>query len=139
MAIEYYNEKNCIILGYDNDLRLIIPITSIKKKKLKTLTGLYRVTSYSCFSSVQFSSFTQSCLILCNPMNCSMPGLPVHHQLLEFTQTQVHPAISSSVVRFSSCPRSLPASGSFPMSQFFASGGASVEASISVLPMNIQG
>ena len=40
--------------------------------------------------SVQFSSFTQSCLILCNPMNCSMPGLPVHHQLPEATQMHVH-------------------------------------------------
>ena len=35
-------------------------------------------------------SVTQSCLTLCNPMDCSMPGLPVHHQLLEFTQTHVH-------------------------------------------------
>ena len=40
--------------------------------------------------SVQFSSVTQSCLTLCVPMNCSTPGLPVHHQLLEFTQTHVH-------------------------------------------------
>ena len=40
--------------------------------------------------SVQFSSVTQSCLTLCNPMNCSTPGLPVHHQLPEFTQTHVH-------------------------------------------------
>ena len=40
--------------------------------------------------SVQFSSVTQSCLPLCNPRDCSTPGLPVHHQLLEFTQTQVH-------------------------------------------------
>ena len=38
----------------------------------------------------QFISFTQSCLTLCDPMNCSMPGLPVYHQLLEFTQTHVH-------------------------------------------------
>ena len=38
----------------------------------------------------QFSSVTQSCLILCYPMNCSMAGLPVHHQLPEFTQTHVH-------------------------------------------------
>ena len=37
-----------------------------------------------------FSSVTQSCLTLCNPMDCSMPGFPVHHQLLEFTQTHVH-------------------------------------------------
>ena len=40
--------------------------------------------------SVQFSSFTQSCPTLCDPMNCSMPGLPVHHQLPEFTQTHIH-------------------------------------------------
>ena len=41
-------------------------------------------------SSVQFSSVTQSCLTLCDHMNCSTPGLPVHHQLLEFTQTHAH-------------------------------------------------
>ena len=40
--------------------------------------------------SVQFSSVAQSCLTLCDPMNCSTPGLPVHHQLLKFTQTHVH-------------------------------------------------
>ena len=62
-------------------------------------------------------------------MNCSTPGLPVHHQLPEFTQTHVHrvsdayhPAISFSVVPFFSCPQSLPASKSFPMSQLFARG-----------------
>ena len=49
-----------------------------------------------------------------------------------------HPTISSSVVPFSSCLQSFPASGSFPMSQFFASGGQSTGASASVLPMNIQ-
>ena len=39
---------------------------------------------------VQFSSVAQSCLTLCNPMNCNTPGLPVHHQLPKFTQTHVH-------------------------------------------------
>ena len=39
---------------------------------------------------VQFSSVAQSCPTLCNPMNCSIPGLPVHHQLPEFTQTHIH-------------------------------------------------
>ena len=39
---------------------------------------------------VQFSSVTQLCLTLCNPINCSMPGLPIHHQLPESTQTHVH-------------------------------------------------
>ena len=42
------------------------------------------------YISVQFSSVAQSCSTLCNPMNRSMPGLPVHHQLPEFTQTHVH-------------------------------------------------
>ena len=42
------------------------------------------------YSVVQFSSVAQSCLTLCDPMNCSTPGLPVHHQPLEFTQTHVH-------------------------------------------------
>ena len=41
-------------------------------------------------TSVQFSSVAQSCPTLCDPMNCSTPGLPVHHQLPEFTQTHVH-------------------------------------------------
>ena len=42
------------------------------------------------FSSVQFSLVTQSCPTLCDPMNCSTPGLPVRHQLPEFTETHVH-------------------------------------------------
>ena len=79
-------------------------------------------------SVFQFSSVTQSCPTLCDPMNCSTPGLPVHHQLLEFTQTHVHwvgDAIQPShpVVLFSSYPQSLPASESFPMSQLFTWGG----------------
>ena len=76
-------------------------------------------------------------------MNCSTPGLPVHHPLPEFTQTHVHwchPTISSSVVPFFSCLQSFLASGSFQMSQLFTSGGQmiGVSASASVLPMNIQ-
>ena len=47
-------------------------------------------TKCHCISSVQFSSVPQLCLTLCDPMNCSMPGLPVHHQLPEFTQTHAH-------------------------------------------------
>ena len=72
------------------------------------------------------------------------PGLPVLHYLTEFAQTRplswwCHPIISSSVAPFSSCPQSLPASGSFPLSQHSASGGHSIGASALVLPMNIQG
>ena len=54
--------------------------------------------------SVQFSSFAQSCLTLCDPTNCSMPGLPAHHQLPEFTQTHVSDAIQPSHPLLSSSP-----------------------------------
>ena len=43
------------------------------------------------YVQVQFSSVAQSCPTLCDPINCSVPGLPVHHQPLEFTQTHIHP------------------------------------------------
>ena len=95
---------------------------------------------------VQFSSVTQSCLTPCNPVNRSTPGLPVHHQLLEFTQTHVHrvgDAIQPSHPLSSlspPAPQSLPASRSFLMSQLFAWGSQSIgiSASASVLPMNTQ-
>ena len=97
----------------------------------------------------QFSSVAQSCLTLCNTMSCSTPGLPVYHQLLESTQTHVHGVGDTiqpshphpTIVPFSSCPQSFPASGSFPMSQLFAWGGQSIgiSASTSVLPTNTQG
>ena len=92
--------------------------------------------------SIQFSSVTQSCPTLCNPMDCSMPGFPVHYQLLELAQIHVHQvgdAIQPPHPLSSPSPPAFPASGSFPMSQFFASGGQriGVSASASVLPMNI--
>ena len=90
-------------------------------------------------------SVDHSCPTLCHLVDCSTPGFPVQHQLPEFTQTHAHwvgDAIqpSSLVVPFSSCLQSFPASGSFQMSQLFASGGKStgVSASTSVLPMNTQ-
>ena len=79
------------------------------------------------------------------PLKYSMPGFTVLHYLLQFAQTHVHwvddaiqPAYS--VPLFSSCLQSFPASGSFPMSQFFTLGGQriGVSALASVLPMNIQ-
>ena len=95
--------------------------------------------------SVQFSSVAQSCPTLSDPMNCSMPGLPVHHQLLEFTQTHVHwvgDAIQPSHPLSSPCPPAPNPSQhqSFPMSQLFTSGGQSigVSSSASFLPKNTQ-
>ena len=69
--------------------------------------------------NIQFSS-VQSCLTLCDPMNRSMPGLPIHHQLPESTQTpghRVRGALQPSHPLSSSCPQSFPASGSFQRSQ----------------------
>ena len=94
----------------------------------------------------QFSSVTQLCPTLCSPMDCSMPGFPVHHQLLELTQAHAHrvgdiiqPPHPLSFL-FSSHLQSFPASESFPMSQFFTSGGQriGVSASESIFPMNTQ-
>ena len=91
-------------------------------------------------SSVQFSLSVMS-----DTMNCSMPGLPVCHQLLEFTQTHVHWVMMPSNPLILCCPLLLlpsifPASGSFPKSQLFTSGGQSTEVSTStsVLTMNTQ-
>ena len=83
-------------------------------------------------------------LTLCDPMDCSTAGSPVLHYLGVCTDScplsqWCHPTISSSVAFFSSCPQGFPASGSFPISWFFASGGQIIGASASVLPMNIQG
>ena len=66
------------------------------------------------YSVVQFSSVTQSCLTLCDPMNRSMPGLPVHHQPPEFTQTHVH-WVSDAIQP--SHPLSSPSSPTFNLSQ----------------------
>ena len=95
--------------------------------------------------ATQFSSVAQSCPTLCDPMNRSTPGLPVHHQLPEFIQTHVH-RVSDAIQP--SHPLSSPFhafnlsqhSAFFPLSQFFPSGGQSigVSASAAVLPMNIQ-
>ena len=71
------------------------------------------------------------------PMDCSIPGFPILHYLLEFGQTHVHRvgnAIQPSHhLLHSSCPQSFPASGSFSISQVFAPGGQSIGASASVL------
>ena len=91
----------------------------------------------------QFSSVAQSYLTICDPMNCSTPGLPVHHQLLEFTQTHVIESVmpSSNLILcrpLLTCPQSFPASESFPMNQLFTWGGQStgVSALASFLPKN---
>ena len=99
------------------------------------------------WKTVQFSSATQSCPTLCDPMNRSTTGLPVYCQFPEHIQTHVHwvgdaiqpshPLLSPSP---SSCPQSYLALGSFQMSQLFTSGGQTtrISALASVLPKNTQ-
>ena len=65
------------------------PSMGFARQEMYVKTSCHLCPESLLFISVQFSSVTQSCLTLCNPMNCSTPGLPVH-QLLEFTQTHVH-------------------------------------------------
>ena len=90
------------------------------------------------------SSVTQSCPTLCDPTDCSTPGFPVHHQLPELAckLMSIKLVMSSNHLNyccsFSSCLQCFPASGSFPTTQFFASGGQRIGVSASALPMNIQ-
>ena len=96
---------------------------------------------------VQFSSVAQSCPTLCDPMNHSTPGLPVHHQLPEFTQTHTHRVSDAIQPSHSLSSPSPPAPNPsqhqslFPMSQLFAGGGQStgVSALASFLPKKSQG
>ena len=97
-----------------------------------------------CFSSVQFSHSVVSNSLWLHELQhartpCPSPTPGVHPKPCPLYQW-CHPIISSSVIPFSSCPQSFPASGSFQMSQLFTSGGENigVPASASVLPMNTQ-
>ena len=108
----------------------------IKEKTLKKI----------CFNTLlkKCIQFSRSVVSLCDPMNRSTPGLPVHHQLLQFTQTHVHwvsDAIQPSHPLSSPSPAPNPSQHQgLPMSQLFAWGGQStgVSASASVLPMYTQ-
>ena len=113
---------------------------SISKKNKRLVGGIIWILIATGF---QFSSVTQSCLTLCDPMNrsiqasCPLPSPGVHSNSRPSSRW-CHPAISSSVVPFSSCPQSLPASESFPRSQLFPWGGQNtgVSALASFLPKN---
>ena len=114
----------------------------------KTKCGIFIQENIAvvCCLVTQFSSVAQLCLTLCNPMNRSTPGFPVHHQLPEFTHSHVHRV--SDAIR-PSHPLSSPSPPapnpsqhqSFPMSQLFTWGGQStgVSALASFLPKKSQG
>ena len=108
---------------------LMLLVIFLRMRHISSFQGRNRRNNRPLF---QFSSVTQSCPTLRDPMGCSTPGLPVHHQLSRVYSNSCplcrwcHPTISSSVIPFSSCLQSFPASGSFQMSQLFASGGQSI-------------
>ena len=113
------------------------------------LAHYIRITAKGCSSHLQFSSIQFSHSVLSDSLrphesqharpSCPSPTPGVYPNSCPLSRW-CRPTISSSVVPFSSCPQSFPASGSFQMSQLFASGGQSIEvsASTSVLPMNTQ-
>jgi len=101
------------------------PITHVIELSLLTAYALISIMPYYQCLLIQFSSVAQSCPTLCNPMNCSTPGLPVHHQLPEFTQTHIHRVSDATQPSHPMPSPSLPAPNpsqhqSFPMSQLFA-------------------
>ena len=118
-------QKKELSLSLSLFLSLSLSRSFIKKKK-EGCTATHH------HGLAQFSSVAQSCPIICDPLDCSMTGFPVHHQLLELAQTHVHPV--GDTIQPS---HPLPAPS---VCQLFTSGGQNigVSASASVLPMNIQ-
>ena len=128
------NDLSSYLYNSKEDIQMVI-------KLLKTCSTSWVIR----FNSVQFRHSVMSDSLRPHELQharpfCPSPSPRVRSDSRPSSQW-CHPAISSSVIPFSSCPQSFPASGSFPMSQFFASGGQSigVSASASVRPMNIQG
>ena len=143
-----YVHCNIIHNSQDTEITYVsINICIDKKDVVCVCTQTHTQTHTHTHWNTQFSSVAQSCPTLCNPMNRSTPGLPVCHQLREFTQTHVH-RVGDAIQPFHSLlspsspvPNpSLPASVSFPVSQLFASDGQNIGASASalILPMNNQ-
>ena len=131
----------CSLEGFCAEWAVVRRIILMFMKKIWPLRSSHfiRFLVFLLLSSVQFSSVTQSRPTLWDPMNHSTPGLPVHHQLMsiESVMPSNHLILCHPLLLL---PSIFPASGSFPVSQLFASGGQSIgaSASTSVLPMNIQ-
>ena len=137
-----WNKKNAIGIQKNTDWDKAVGLF-ITHMLISYVPCIFKYLIYiSYINKYQFSSVAQSCLTLCNPINHSTPGLPVRHQLPEFTQTHVrwvgdaiqpsHPLSSPSP------PAPSPSQHQGLMSQLFSWGGQSigVSALASVLPMN---
>ena len=84
-----YADDTTLMAESEEELNSLL--VRVKEESEKAgLTFNFQKAKIMAFSPIQFSSVAQSCPTVCDPMNHSMPGLPVHHQLLEFTQTHIH-------------------------------------------------
>ena len=88
----WYTDDTTLMAESEEELKsLLMKVKEVSLKAgLKLNIQKMKIMASGPISSVQFSSVAQSCPTLCDPMNHSTPGLPVHHQLSEFTQTHVH-------------------------------------------------
>jgi len=85
-----YADDTTFMAESEEELKSLLMKVKEESEKAGLQLNIQKKRSWHPVPSVQFSSVAQSCLILCDPMNCSTPGLPVHHQLPEFTQTHIH-------------------------------------------------
>ena len=136
--------KHCVISTHINSKKESVNKYFLPVRHLLVIRHREKKLIIIIINSVQFTrSVVPDSLLLHEPQHnkppCLSPIPGVHPNPCPLSRW-CHPTISSCVVPFSSCPQSFPASGSFQMSQLFASGGQSigVSASASVLPMNIQ-
>ena len=106
----------------------------------ETRTPYFKITYLRDKDCCCCCSVAKSLLTLCDPVDCSTPGLPVPHHLPEFSQVHDHciPVISYPDPPSSFCPQCFPSSGTFPVSHLFKSDDQNSGASASVLPVNIQ-
>ena len=99
--LQNFNSSEAVVLQYVDDILLCAETEEACSRASENFLNFLAGCGYKAsrekdqlcqrsVRSVQFSSVAQSCPTLCDPMNRSMPGLPVHHQLPEFTQTHIH-------------------------------------------------
>ena len=138
------SEASLSCVPFGSILSWVIELSECNKPKFTRIGSKSLHCKWFQFSSVQFSHSVVSDSLWPHESQHARPPCPsptpgVHPNSCALSWW-CHPGISSSVIPFSSCPKSFPASGSFPMSQLFAWGGQSigVSASASVLPMNTQ-
>ena len=84
-----YADDTTLMAESEEELKSLLMKVKEENEKVGLKLNIQK-TRIMASGPIQFSSFTQLWPTLCDPMNCSLPGLPVHHQLLEFTQTHVH-------------------------------------------------